>query len=360
MPGTRDPLKPPKPSHYHDPILKVLGQHVGFKSGVFVSSNAILPDIIREAGYDPDNLEKEGDPALGWTMEGQSPAGFRRQVSIAHRRFYSTKGTVKLPKGQPALTLLSTPRGKMALTEEGVKKAKELCGIKEDSSSSGGNMTSKFLDKRLAETGGLDGTLYTLMRAAVSSKLPLSASIDRVDDHIQNCLLNLIRRDALRGRILKGVHITNSHLATYAVRTGFTDIRKDGTEPVCREMYGARTERERAKKIVLGPLDDDRLCWSVNEDGTHTVSDIAVDGDEAEAKMAFENIWAQIREVVKDKKPQKWERYVTILYRVSEGWSVKEIAAAEDVSRHRAASLVQEARRCVREGRAENLLASVL
>lgn len=363
MTGTPAP-KPPSLSHYIEPLLKVLGQRVGFKAGVFIPNKDIIPDIIREAGFDPDNLEQYGDPGMGWSYEGQKPAGFRRQVSLAHRKLYSKTGTVKLPKGQPQLTMTGKPRGQMALTDEGVAKAKELCGVKDDGTSSGGNATAQFLDKRLAETGGIGGKLYALMCAAVISKLPLSATIGIVEDHVQNCLLNLIRRNALKGRLANGVRITDSHLATYAVRTGFTDIRKDGTEPVCREMYGARTERERAKQVKLGPLNDERLSWSKAEDGSFTISDVAdaesQDGATVEAHLAFDDMWENIRAVVREKKPKVWERYVKILFHVANGWSIKEIATAEGVSRHRAASLVNTARRCVREGRAEDLLSAVL
>jgi len=378
------PGSPPPNLTFIRPLLIVLGRLTNFKDDVFLDRMTVIPDTMREAGIDPDDLAKHGIPEHGWRMMGQKQKdghedGFVRRIYYAHRnardkRYFPRKGEFK---GMPFLTSLGPKRGHWGLTKEGVKVAKQLCGVKDSSSSTGGNLTSKFLDKRLTETGGLNGTLYTLMRAAVSVKLPLSASIDIVDDHIQNCLLKLIARDALRGRLLKGQKITNSHLATYCVRTGFTDIRKNGTEPVCREMYGARTETERVKQrqaregdipaITIFPTfrnNDFTTTWERDTNGVLVLNDVAdkdaVDGSTFMERQRFETLWADIEARVKAKKPQAWERYVSILERVVAGCSIKDIAKQESISRHRAATLVCEARRCVRDSKADDLLAAVL
>jgi len=382
MPQSRDPSLPPVLTIFIEPLLKVLGRKVNFKPGVFVNRKEVIHDAIREAGFDPDNLAQYGDPDKGWKFSGQKPMGFQRRVWLAHRKCYD-QGKGWLPKGQVPLTLKGKKRGYLALTEAGAEKAKALCGTTEDDTGgSGGNLTADFLNKRLTDTGGLDGTLYSLMKAAVRVKLPLSATIGIVDDHIQTCFMKLIQRDALRERILRGKNITDSHLATYAVRSGFTDIRRDGTEPVCREMYGAQTERERAKlreerarrqeenkdlyeaRPSTSIASGRRVTWDKDDKDWKTIADVedtqAVDGDEAMAKRAFDDLWERIEVVVRYKKPNAWKRYMTILRMVSNGWSVKEIAHAEGVSRNRAATLVAQARKCVREGRNSDMLAAVL
>lgn len=370
---------PPSNKTFIEPMLKVLGRKTGFKEGVYVHNKELHVEIVKEAGFDPDNLEQYGKPEDGWTMWGQHPLkdGLARRIWYAHRECFYDKAR---KKGMPKLTTRGPKRGTWGLTKLGAEKAKALCDTSNDNSSGGGNVTSEFLQKRLAETGGLRGTLYGLMESAVKAKLPMSATIGIVDDHIQTCMLKLVQRDALRERILSGTKVTDSHLATYAVRSGFTDIRRDGTEPVCREMYGARTERERSKmkaererrereeqegfEVRPTVTKDKRITWHRDDGEWMTIADVedteAVDGDVAMAQMAFEDTWQRIEAIVRANSPRAWQRYVTILHRVTDGWSIKEIARAEGVSRNRAATLVAEARKCVRDSRDADLLSAVL
>lgn len=353
---SRDPNLPTL-TDFVDPLLKVLGQKTSFKPGVFLNPKDVVPDVIREKGFDPTNLSQYGKPEDGWTYRGEKPAGMSRNVSLAYRKCFNYKYASR--KNWVQLTIkaqdVDQTRGWMALTDEGVEVARALCGMDAPTGNNGQNATSQFLNKRLAETGGVQGTLYTKMRSAVGLKLPISASSGMVDDHIQNCFLKLIQRDSLRERIKKGENITDSHLATYAVRTGFTDIRKDGTEPVCREMYGARTERERAKRLTLPAADDERLTWIKEDDGTLTIADVADTEsgriNDSISKVYFDETWDRITEILKTKKPKSWERYVLILQRVTAGWTVKDIADAEPVSTNRASALISEARKCVRDSK---------
>ena len=65
--------------------------------------------------------------------------------------------------------------------------------------------------------------------------------------------------------------------------------------------------------------------------------------------VQFDGIMEQIEDIVRRKKPKAWMRYVGIIRMRVSGFTVKEIAKEEGVSHHRAASIVAEARRCMKE-----------
>ena len=338
MPECAGP-RPPSAFHFVEPLITALGKATKFKSGVFVRGCSVLDDIIRGAGYDPKNLAQYGDPALGWRLSGWKPLGFRRRVQ---RTFWNAR-TCKNP-----LVTKGPETGLWGLTEAGVARARLLTG--------GRNLTAEFLDRRLKATGGADGSLMGLLRASVTKRLPRSASAGLVDEHLHNWFVRFIGRDSLRERLLRGQAVPDTLLATYAVRSGFTDIRKMGTDPVCRELYGARTEREReAQQRKRAPLSREDVTWK--QEGSHLVVGDFRDTDTQDASqefldtVEFETLWANVERAVRTRKPKAWPRYLEVLRMRFEGFTVKEIAGVEGVSRYRASSIVSEARRCLREAR---------
>jgi hypothetical protein len=212
------------------------------------------------------------------------------------------------------------------------------------------NATSKFLDKRIMATGGLRGSFMTILRSAVISKLPVSNAVGMVEDHIQNCFERLIRRDSLRERLAAGHPITDQQIAMFAVRAGYTDIRDSGTDPVAREMVGARTEREREKGVVTHPITDPRVVWASPESGEApgTWIDIADTAANQEDEMQFAQIWSRMEDTIRKHKPNAADRYIGILRAKVDGNTVGDIADGEDVSNFRATSMMAEIRRVLR------------
>jgi len=230
------------------------------------------------------------------------------------------------------------------------------------------NYTSEWLSTHLRPTGRSgESKLMRAMKAAVRSKCPISAQSDKVEDHIQEFLLKLVRRDGLRKKILAGDKITYSHLASYAVRSAWTDARNAGTEPVEREMYGARTERERREwgDTPLPELPqtkpDSRLIWGGEEDGNSAIVGVVDAANPPDVlfqqRKDFEVMWSRIETVMRSQKPQAWERYSGILRMKYQGLSTDDIAEKENVSTHRAASLIQEAKSAIRAVGFESLMA---
>jgi hypothetical protein len=211
------------------------------------------------------------------------------------------------------------------------------------------NATSNFLDKRLRETGGMTGSFMAHLRAAVAYHLPVSRTVGIIEDHVQNCFLRLISRDSLAKRLADGYTITNAQVALFAVRAGYTDIRDSGTDPVCREMYGARTEREREKGVVTMPITDPRIVWAQPDDeNAGTWVDIADNDTNQEDVLNFADIWQRLEDTIRKHKPNAADRYIEILRAKAQGSSINDIADTEDVSPFRAASMMAEIRRVLR------------
>lgn len=330
----------PSPKHFRIPLLKVLGRAVKFQPEVFVLHKDLVPKVIRAAGFDPDNLGSYGPIDEGWRRKGRNPAGFDRNVSLAFRYAYRNC--------QEPLTVKGTNPGMWGLTEAGVALAKKMCKRQRPQK----NATARFLDKRLCETGGINGTLWNLLRGTLAKRLSLSAKVGFLDDHIQNCWLKLIRLDALKSRIEDGVNISDSHLATYVMRTACTDVRDMATEPVCRELYGARTEKERQTGTMISHASDQQVCWDTSGDTT-VVMDIVDTDASMDERLQFEQLWSEVEQSIRDKKPKAGGRYAGIMHALYNGMTVKEIARQENVSPYRAAGMVAEARRCAREAAEE-------
>jgi hypothetical protein len=220
---------------------------------------------------------------------------------------------------------------------------------------SGRNATSEFLDKRLRDS---HGSFMATLRNAVAKKLPVSHAVGIVDDHIQNCFMRLIARDSLRDRLTAGYKVTDQQIALFAVRAGFTDIRDSGTDPVCREMYGARTEREREKGVVFAPIHDARVVWATEGDEhPGTWMDIADNSENQEDAVAFAQVCGRLEDTIRKYKPTVADRYIGILRSKATGGTINSIADGEGVSSCRASAMMAEVRRVLRKEGIANLMA---
>lgn len=211
------------------------------------------------------------------------------------------------------------------------------------------NATARFLDRRIRETGGLNGTFMSGLRRAVMVHLPVSATAGLVEDHVQNCFTRLIARDSLAQRLADGHRVSDQQVMWFAVQAGFTDVRDSGTNPVCREMYGARTEREREKGVVLGPITDPRVVWSANDDADATWMDIVDTASSPEDDINFAQLWGRLEDAIRSHKARAADRYIRILQTKVMGGTVHDIAAQEGVSLFRASSMMGEIRRTLRK-----------
>ena len=338
----------PFPSQVHSPLLRVLGRVTSLTPNVFVECTSILDDVIREAGYDPLNLPTDWNR----TKRSGGGAGIDRNITLAFRYAHRRRN--------PALTVRGPKVGMWGLTEAGVKAARDLgvagpqsaCTPFEQPSCPGApNETAGWLGKHLA--GGTGSDLYRMMRATLARRLPVSASADMLDDHIQNFMVRAIRRNSFRKLLQDSDRIPYSKIVAYCVNSGRTDARDMGSEPICREMLGARTEKER-RKNENADCTEDVIGISSNQsldtDGNIVAPEGFQPGHDQSNDIDFDTVWQRIENVVHGEKPRAWERYSGIIAMKARGLSTREIARAESVSRNRAASMLAEARRCVRAG----------
>jgi len=130
-------------------------------------------------------------------------------------------------------------RGKWALTNAGVKKAKKLKEQYEGRIvlSAGPNATARLLGERW-------DTLYERITSHLRRKMPRSEELGKIEDHAMNWIERAVQRDSLRGRIEAGKSIPPSQVQAWARKGAYTDIRNEGREPVSRVFHGALTKKE--------------------------------------------------------------------------------------------------------------------
>ena len=330
---TLAPAPLPRPRSFAEPLLRALGKLSGHTL-TSVERHDALAMTLEEAGCDLNNLSSE------WT--GVTTNG--------HTRIYET---LRWLARSMSTMVASEPRGRWTLTPLGLAQACKLNGVPVPSQplattkvGSGPNATARWLNEHLAPPRGQkESPLMRMMRGALTKHLPLSAQYGMVDDHINNFMVRLIHRDAFAAMLQEG-GIPYSKVASYCVNSGRSDARNMGTEPVCREMLGARTEKERRvlasghKEATVDvptniPLDTDGNLAQLEAPGT-------------ESTLDFEDVWKQIEHIVQENKPGAWERYSNLLLMRFVGFSTQEIAQVEGVSSHRAARMIATVRQMIK------------
>jgi len=337
---------PPSFCDFRQPVLTVLGTLTDNQPGVFVPVTEKLFQLIyRTAGFNPKKLARYGTPEEGWRIEGNTnPPGFRRKATIAYQDLHTRVKVVLTVKGV---------RGQWALTPEGAAQNKAL----EEATRGKPNETALFIDRRLKAT---KGDFLRLLHRSVASKMPVSATCGMVEYHVQNCMVKLISRNALKSRIMMGLPIPDYHIVQWAVRAAYTDVRNDGTEPITREMYGARTDTERARaknsvdpenviqhtrkdpRILYGGEDSDGSWTDIRDDETTATSE-AVDDN-----LLFQNVWDRVEAVMQTKTPLG-SHYMELLGKKATGCSIQELADGAGMPAKRMKALLTRAKRTARQ-----------
>jgi len=333
----------PKPRALYEPILQVLGRLSNHTANVAIDQKVIYRAVLVHLGVDPDALPPS------WGVLGSN-----RQVKALDQVRSAVKS---MRKGDAWIH--QPERCNWCLTEAGEKEARQLNGVAarpahqpapafKRKKPTGPNLTAKWLGSHLTPPKGqAHSNLYQMMRGALAKRLPVSAGAELLDDHIQNFMVRAIRRDSFRRVLSDGGTLPYSKVVAYCVNSGRTDARDMGTEPVCRELYGARTEKERRDYKGAGEMPFGGRSTRYRDTDDNLVPPEQVTS--IEDATDFDDLWTEIERTVEDHKPQAWQRYAGILAMKARGCTTKEIADSEGVSRNRAASMLAEARRCVRQ-----------
>jgi len=123
--------------------------------------------------------------------------------------------------------------------------------------------TGKSLTVQWVEQQG--PMLIDRLRSYLRGKMPRSAAMSKLDDHVQQFLMNMIRRNALASRISNGEKIPISHVCGWCLRSAYSDIRNEGREPVTRTLHGALTPNEWVEwNTTQANWTTEVMPWSVN------------------------------------------------------------------------------------------------
>jgi hypothetical protein len=332
---------------FKNAFIQAIARASSFKPGV-----ALPLHLIRLYTYQIFS-QTHGVEMSQWERAGRKPQGLDVKIQVLPLALSRTDGRNRRS------TLLTQPgedRGHWSLTSEGVQRARTLDNIRRGKAVP--NLTAQWLGDQFNAPGGMGNSgLYKALEKSIASKCPVSAASSLVDDHIGEYITRLIHRDSLRNRIMTGRSITTSHLCSYAVRSAWSDARNSGTNPVCREIYGARTETERrnATSDRRWAINDSRVVLSRGEDGVSQRLDIAVnDHDMIEDAIYFEALWNRILdEVVAHRAGQ---RYLQVLKLKLSGHTMNDIALEMNISTSRVSSLIADARKVIKDARDEGAL----
>ena len=327
-------LSPPS-KFFREPLMKSLGLMSDFKANVPVDVAAAVLATIKAAGFDPCKLPE------GMSRMGRTPAGVDRQITIEYRNLNRHHDRF-LYRDDP----LTVPgQGRVwALPESGVKYALKYKPADEPKE----NLTNKWLALH-----GRNPKLFRMVQYTLGKKLPLSAATGQVDDLMQEFFAALIRRDGLRKRILEGKEVTYTHVAAYAVNFARNQIRNNGTDPVQRQLYGARTEYERKHGHAVderAPADTWRVVQRVEDDGTVS-TDVVAREVGTDTEIDFSRVWPVVEQALYRKHPTDAESHLRVIKASAMGLSCSEIAQQEGVASSRISTILQEGRDAFQEAR---------
>lgn len=270
VPGPR-----PKESLFYAPVVYLLGKLSGFKAYVGVNHKLVQDDALRLVGFDILEEEDEDgesfpvaatDGVSEWPLKDTSSKnrdGLYRIVSFGwyhQTRQYRLESKAMCARPIDAAT--KGKRGYWALTDLGVKRAKALRDTYEGQIvlSAGPNATAQFL-------GDNWDRFYDRGTLALRRKLPRSEALNKVEDHFMNWAEKIIQRDGLRGRIEAKKPIAPSHVAGWARKAAYTQLRNEGRKPICRVFHGALTPKE-VKAIEKIDWCEEVIPRTINESET--------------------------------------------------------------------------------------------
>ena len=110
------------PKRFSDTLIRVLGEMTGFEPSTPVDYKEVIPRVIAEAKLTEKELEI-ADKAAKRSVQPSVRKYLHRQVGLAFRARRDNYVINKTP-----LTVQVGESGQWGLTEDGVEKAKQLCG----------------------------------------------------------------------------------------------------------------------------------------------------------------------------------------------------------------------------------------
>jgi hypothetical protein len=342
--------KPPTwlPDQFSDHAILALGELAEFRPYSPVSEHSTIDRILHLAGLmkEPALVEIVTkalvQPGLvGRVGDGMSLtlAGIRKAIDLVFDGLDPVERT-QAPHGRRSRTRLKV----IDLTDD-----------------PNVNLTAKWIEAQ-------GQPLIDKLRLWLGAKLKRSRVISQVDDHVQQFLLNMVKRDALREALLSGETISLAKIKGYTHNQGKTDIRDNSRNPVCRAIHGALTPKEQAEHKTRPPItvrvsrptkahENPNFTWAPSdnaEGATVPMEDIEdiTSIDLMDQKLAFDTGFAAVEDVLRRRAPHNADQYTAVLYnRIVMDMTVREISEHMKITRNQAASLLRTAKNIIQRER---------
>jgi hypothetical protein len=339
----------PRPLFFRGPLLQVIAK--GGDAPVKIKH--VATEVLRATGYDPS--DKLLQARVRWAIQNMQvdPNNLLRSAGyglIALTAKGLTESRLSSPVAapdedpavneEPALALIEEPIEEPVgepLEEAPPAPVQAVVTRIAPQRPSQGNETAQWFSAHLQE----GGPLMLKMRNVLRRRLPLSAQYDFIEDHIHNFVMRAISRNSLANLIAEG-DVPYNKVVAYCVNSGMSDIRDSATKPVMREIFLARTARERAADHTPGMITvQPASILTSREEGLLDIPDHSTGDEIVRARM-----WRQIREAFG--ADPAVEVYCRVLKYKSEGMSNKEIARVEDIPTSKASAIFRRARKVLR------------
>lgn len=259
----------PKPKEFVPALLKVMGQLTNNTAGVWINYDLVLEPVMKLVGINPK--------CSPWPIRGKEPSSVVRNITYAYRN-----NKVGYRKNKPLFKRTEVSRV-WALTEEGARRArlynprgsKKLPSLQKKKIHKhkdpekvlhpiipkDKNRSSKWMKKFQLENPNFHKELTYF----ASRKFSISHRIGLIEDHVNEFLCDLVAKDKV-GRYYDSNNIwpKMGHIKGWMYNHIVSQIRKNGTEPVCMSLHGALSEskREALKKIRDGKESNHNLSWA--------------------------------------------------------------------------------------------------
>ena len=343
----------PTQKYWTAPVVHVLAQKAKYQPRVWVpQTDTLWLEVVTAAGYDitkPDTLPRPLNHRVGKSRK-------QGLLDLAYYAAFYARGDISRPAPIP----LTIKQGnKWALTEAGVAVATkirphfivpEVAEANPDTR----NVTCLWLEAELAK--GLYDHLLRVVSCNTSTAREREAG--EVMDHVNHYFATAIRRDAYRTRIEAGDPPRWGQITEWCLRATWSTFKKRARMPLFREGRGARTEKERENGTIrtdaLIASEHEVVIQSREEVGSPNlvVNEVLVDTEAHHREMHridFDRGMSKIEEAFRVHKPGNHDRISRIWKLYAEGHTVEEIGQLEGVSRNRAASLLADVRKALRD-----------
>lgn len=247
-----------------------------------------------------------------------------------------------------------------SLTRLGIEPAVGVCHQFEEE-----NVTNAWIK------AVLDAPYLARLTSHMEQRCRRSAHFNEVPELVNNYIMNLLRRDGLRKRIIEGKYPTPSDMKAWTYKAALSQWRDEGRDALTRGLKGCRTEKDLrlvgenegthldavARSIptdtqgVFMSTDDEGSMVDLVSGGPSSLPLLDVVGGNLDEEVLHNMTWtrglALTEAALRKEKPGAADRFVRLFRMVCADASFREIGDTENVSRNRAATLVTEMRAAI-------------